>query len=126
MSFISVLGAGIIFSIVALVLKDKRREYALIVSVAGGIFIVLAALKLLTPILDGVKIFLNDSETENIKIILRALGIGYLTEFASDVAKDAGENSLSSKIEMFGKAAVIAVSFPILSGLFEAIRELLL
>ena len=126
MNFVSVLGAGIVFSIIALVLKDKKREYALLVSIGGGIFIALAALSLLTPVLDSVKAFLSDADFQNIKIVIRALGIGYLTEFAADAAKDAGEASLASKIEMFGKAAVIAVSLPILTGLFEAIKDLLL
>lgn len=125
MKIIPILGAGIVFSVIALVLKDKKKEYALLVSIGGSLFVFFAVLSLIKPIINDLGSFLADSDKENIKVVIKALGIGYLTEFSSDTCRDAGETSLASKIELFGKVAVVSVSLPIITGLFNQIKGLL-
>ena len=59
---------------------------------------------------------------EYIEILFKTLGICFLTQFASDVCKDAGETALSSKIETAGKVIILIISLP----LFERITSIAL
>ncbi len=116
---------SIIAAFLSLLLKDKKREYSLALSLIGSAFIMISALMLIFPVISSVNEFLTETDSENLKIVLKALGIGYLSSFAADTCKDAGEVSLASKIELYGKAGVIAVSFPLLRSLLTIARELL-
>ena len=70
--------------------------------------------------------------SENISIssdvispIIKVLSIGYITEFSADIADDAGNKSISSKILFGGKIAICVVAVPIVINMLNAILSLL-
>lgn len=70
--------------------------------------------------------------SENISIssdvispIVKVLSIGYITEFSADIADDAGNKSISSKILFGGKIAICVVAVPIVINMLNAILSLL-
>ena len=125
MNPIPLVGFSIIIAFLSLLLKDKRREYSLALSIIGSAFIMLSALTLIFPVISSVNEFLSSTDSENLKVVLKALGVGDLSSFAADAIRDAGEISLASKIELYGKAGVIAVSFPLLKSLLSIAEGLL-
>ena len=56
-----------------------------------------------------------------IKIIIQIIGISYLTEIGSNIVKDAGLESIATKIEMVGKLFIIILAIPIFHSLIETI-----
>ena len=72
----------------------------------------------------------NLSENANLNerymvIILKILGIAYIAQFGMEMCKDAGENAIASKIEIAGKALIMTVSIPIITGVAEIITKVL-
>ena len=61
---------------------------------------------------------------EYFPIILKALGIAYITEFTSAICSDAGEKAIASKIELAGKIAIFFVALPIFTSLLELLNSL--
>lgn len=59
-----------------------------------------------------------------IKVILKMIGIAYLSEFTASICKDAGQNTIAGQVDFFGRMSMIAVSLPILRSLLETIGEL--
>ena len=57
--------------------------------------------------------------------ILKMLGITYITQFASDLCRDAGYSAISSQMELFARVSVLFLSFPVLLALVEMIGEVL-
>ena len=57
-------------------------------------------------------------------ILLKITGIAYLSEFASNICKDAGETAIASKVELAGRVLIIALSIPIISTLLETMLGL--
>ncbi len=64
-------------------------------------------------------------KSEYIEIMLKGLGICYLTQFSSDICIDFGQTSLASKIELCGKITLAALSIPLLLALIEIIKKML-
>ena len=62
---------------------------------------------------------------EYFPIIIKVLGIAYVTEFAVALCKDAGENSIAGKIELAGKAAIFFAAIPVFTSLLELLGELI-
>ena len=62
---------------------------------------------------------------EFITLLIKITGIAILTEFAVSICKDAGESSIASKIDMWGKVIIVSMSIPILAGLLETVVKIL-
>ena len=60
------------------------------------------------------------------KILLKTLGISLAVETTSDICKDFGENSIASKIELFGKIELILISLPLIKKILDITKELIL
>jgi stage III sporulation protein AD len=47
----------------------------------------------------------------------------YVSEFAAQTCRDAGEDSLAAKVEMGGKVLVLAMASPVIVALVELVLE---
>lgn len=56
-----------------------------------------------------------------IDVVLRIIGIAYLTEFAAQVSRDAGEGALGQKVELGGKALILVLAVPIVGALVHLV-----
>ena len=123
MDILQIVGLGIIASILIVVLKAQRPEMAIQVSIITGIVIFIlianklsAALSLLSSF--GAKANIDMSY---MGLLLKIIGIAYISEFGAEVCKDAGEGAIASKIELAGKVTVIVLAIPIVTSLLNLI-----
>ena len=58
-----------------------------------------------------------------LKVLLKVVGIAYVSEFAAQTCRDAGEDSLAAKVEMGGKVLVLAMASPIIVALVDLVLE---
>lgn len=58
-------------------------------------------------------------------ILLKAVGIGLVSEIAGLVCTDAGNGSLGKTLQMLGSAVILYLSLPIFTAMLELIREIL-
>ena len=57
-------------------------------------------------------------------VVLKVIGIAYLTQFGAQLCADAGEGAIASKIELAGKVVMMTVAAPVLTGLLEMVMGL--
>lgn len=62
---------------------------------------------------------------EYFPIILKVLGIAYITEFTVAMCQDAGEKSIASKIELAGKVAIFFAAIPVFTSLLDLLNNLI-
>ena len=62
---------------------------------------------------------------EYFPVILKVLGIAYITEFASAICQDAGEKSIAGKIELAGKVAIFFAALPVFVSLLDLLDNLI-
>ena len=112
---LQIIGLGLIAAVICVLLRQYKPEYAIVVSLAAGGMIVLMLLPDMLLVLREVERIVSGSIIDELymQILLRALGICFITQIACDACKDAGEAAMSSKIEMAGKVAVLATSLPL-------------
>ena len=58
-------------------------------------------------------------------VLLKMLGITYVAEFASNICKDSGYQTIASQIQLFGKLSVLALGMPVLLTLLRTIEVFL-
>ena len=121
MNVVGIAGIAVCAAVIAAMLRRYHQEYAVMLSIAAGVVILLEIFAGIAPAMKQIHTLFSASglPTDYILILLKTLGISFLAQFAADACRDAGENALASKVELAGKIAIVVLSLP----LFEKIAE---
>lgn len=122
---IAVLGIAGLF--LCIFLRDIRPEYALYVSLATGVCILLLAtgkLNYLMEMLNKLKSYVP-IDTTYLNALLKMIGITYVGQFSAGICRDAGYSSIAGQIEIFSRLAILVISMPVLTALMETIQGFL-
>ncbi len=127
MEVVQLIGIAFVTAIAALVLKSAKPELALVVTIAGGIVLLLLTFDLFRG---GIAIFEKIAETTGleasfVKILLKMIGIGYLVEFSAGILNDFGQNSMADKLVFCGKIIILLLAIPIIESVLTLIVNLL-
>ena len=127
MTIIQAAVLGITAVALAVQLKPLRQEYSVYLILAAGLVIGFLSISRLELILDTVRAIGSQIRVKNIYLGTqkKKVGITYIAEFASGICRDAGFSALGSKVEMFGKLSILAVSAPVLQALLETLQVFL-
>lgn len=118
---IAVIGVGA--AILAAWIKTIKSEYALWILLATGVVMGMAVLVRIETIVEELR-FLQKyfvSYGSYIKILIKIIGITYLSEISADLCKDAGANTLATQVELFGKLSILVLCMPVIRSLLETI-----
>lgn len=118
---------GIITVVLAIVFRKGREEYSLYMSIAACVLILLWGIGKLQVILDAIDqlqgyIKLNKAY---VGILIRIIGITYVTEISASLCKDSGYQAVSEQIEIVGKLTILAISMPIMLSILDTINSFL-
>ena len=118
---------GIVGVLMALQLKSLKSEYAVYLCLGISLLIFASVADRLQVIIDGLMEIQNclPLEVGYRQTLLKIIGITYIAEFASDLCKDAGYQTVAGQIQIFGKLSVLTISIPILSALLQTIQTFL-
>jgi len=113
--------------ILAVFVKKYSPEYAFQVSLVTGLVILVLILDYLIYAVDFVKKLVAKYNVpfEYLTIVLKVIGIAYLSEFAVNLLKDVGENSIAAKVEIAAKIIIVVISLPLFSTFFDMIFGLM-
>lgn len=123
MEIIEIVSLGIVTTIIYLLIKDKQPAIAFLIVFIAVLLFFLYLMQYIQQILALIQ-HLGDKANINqayIKTIIQIIGISYLTEIGSNIVKDAGLESIATKIEMVGKLFIIILAIPIFHSLIETI-----
>lgn len=111
----------------AVFLKQIRPEYALYISLATCVVILLLASGRLSYVFEMVEKLQSYIPVDSVYLtaLMKMVGITYVGQFASGLCRDAGYSAVASQIELFAKISILALSMPVLAALLETIQEFL-
>lgn len=126
MGIFQLCAVALITAICAFVLKSHKSDLVPLCVTAGGILIALTAFDYLSESLDFIRKFTEQTNIDRsvIRIIFKAVGIGYIIELTSSSVKDLGFESVADKLILCGKLIIFVMSVPILQSLFDVIIKL--
>ena len=109
--------------IVALTLRPKNAEIALMLTVACAVLILLAVLSQAGQIIGTVNSIVAAAQinTGYIAILLKVVGICLLTEFAVNTCRDAGCQSLAGNVSLAGKLVVTVTALPLYTDILNTV-----
>ena len=108
-------------------LKPYSDEFSNIINICGGALIFLLCVDELKSII-GYFNEMYDMTNLNfdfLTVILKIVGVGYVTEFTADIAEDFGNKVIASKVVLGGKIAVCGMALPVIKKLLSVLLLLL-
>lgn len=127
MDIFQIVGLCITATALVLVIRRDRPDIALQIglAVAAIVFIAIAdrLVGTLTVLRDlAVRANVN---TLYLGVVLKIIGVAYVSEFGAQICRDANESSIAGKVELAGKVIILALSIPVVLAVMEAIIRLL-
>ena len=127
MWIIAAAAAGLVGTVLALILGQYRPEFRMLVTAAVTLLLMAMVLEQLSPVLEQLRstMELTGLTGDYAAILFKAVGICLLTQQAGDVCRDSGESSIASKIELAGRAAILLTAMPLIQEVLAWAWELM-
>lgn len=127
MDIVPIVGLGFVVTLLILTIKQQRPELAVQLGLTLATIIFLMVLAKIQVVLN---VFQDLADKANISqmylnTVLKIIGIAYITEFGSQVCRDAGEGAVASKIEFAGKVMIMVMAIPIIALVLDTIARLI-
>lgn len=127
MWIIAAAAAGLVGTVLALILGQYRPEFRMLVTAAVTLLLMVMVLEQLSPVLEQLRstMELTGLTGDYAAILFKAVGICLLTQLAGDVCRDSGESSIASKIELAGRTAILLTAMPLIQEVLAWAWELM-
>ncbi len=128
MSILQIVIFGIVTVILLVTVREQRPVYGVLIALAAGIIIFIAALGQIHSVLEVFTTLLLKANLDDIYLttILKIIGVSYLSEFGAGIARDAGSETIANKLEFAGKVLMMTLSVPIIKGFMDLIFKILM
>lgn len=126
-AFTKTVGGILIAVILILVLSKQGKEYSLLLTVAVCCLVSIAAIRYLEPVFVFFERLqrIGNLDSSMLEIILRAVGIGILSEITGHICTDTGNAALGKALQILACAIVLWMSVPLFTNLLELVEEIL-
>lgn len=127
MEIIQIVGLGLVSTVLVLVVREQKPMFAFLLATFTGLFIFLYVIGKIEAVINVLEQLADRSGIPSIylKTVLKIIGIAYIAEFGSQIVRDAGQESIASKIEFAGKILILVLAVPIISVIVETVLGLL-
>lgn len=127
MDILQIVGIAFLATVLILVIREQKPMFAFLLAAFTGIAIFLALVGKIGEIVTVLEDLAERSGISSVylKTMLKIIGIAYIAEFGAQIVRDAGLESIASKIEFAGKMLILVMAIPIISVIVETVLNLL-
>ncbi len=124
--FFQVLGGATVAVVLGLSLKKQGKDITLLLGLAVCCMVLVAAAAYLEPVVDFIQRLqqLSGLDPEFLGVMLKAVGIGMLSEIAALVCQDSGESALAKAIGILSTGVILWLSLPMMSALLDLVQKI--
>ncbi len=121
-----IVGIAIIGVVVITLLRSSKPEFVVFATIATGVVMVVTMLGALQDVVLAFDSIVQKSGIDEgvFSAVLKIIGIGYVTQYSSSVAQDAGCASIAQKLEFAGKIVIFLMSISIVTSLVDVVSAL--
>ena len=127
MTWEAMLAFCLLTAVLAMVLRQYRPEYAVLLTIGCGVVLFAAMLGQLSAVRETLDAALSRAELPSglTETVFKGLGICVLGEYTAQLCRDAGEGAIALKAELAGKIALLILALPMFLDLLRLAAALL-
>ena len=123
---VRIVAVGVVLAVLLSVLREREKALSIELGLA---FVVLVLVYLMEPLRQILGLFSDLAGRAGVSpaylgIVLKALGVAYLTAFGAQLSRDAGEGAIASAIELAGKVLILVLAAPIVVAILDTVIQL--
>ncbi len=121
MNIIKIAFLGIMTALLYALIRHIKPEIAPLVVLGGAAVVLVSVADNLLGVTESVDEMMNLAgiEKENVSMLMRALGICVVTQFAADICYDNSCSSIAAAVELAGRVGAIALALPMLKSVAQ-------
>lgn len=125
MEGIKVIMAALAGVFLAAVLKSVKSEMTMLVAAGVSVLILFYILSGLSVIVEQLKMLQGyiGISGKYIGILVKMIGISYMTQLAADICRDNGQTAVAGQLEVLCKITIAALGMPVVLTLFEVVTK---
>ncbi len=126
MDILKIAMAGLCGVFLALQFQTGKKEFSLLIAIVTGMIIFFYAVSKLSGVVSMMQSLqkLMEIDEKYIELLIKMIGITYVSEFSSNICRDAGYQGIGKQIEMFGKLCIFGVSLSVIHSLINLVEGL--
>ncbi len=104
MEILQVVGLGLVGAVLAVYVKERNKEIAILISMATGILIFIFALEKIGAVIRVLQELASRANVNMfyLETVLKIMGIAYIGEFGAQICRDAGESAGAPRVVRAG------------------------
>ena len=113
MDIFKIVGIAFVGGLLSLFLRGYKKEFALVCSLVTALIILMQVGEAVTYVVDTLLAITEKSGVDKVyfEIIIKVVGIAYITQYGGELLKDSGENAIAQKVYLAGKLFIETMSF---------------
>ena len=121
MDIVKIAFFGIFTALIYALIRNIKPEIAPLVIIGGAAVVIITLTDNLLEVSQSVDemMKLAGIEKENVSILMKALGICVVTQFAADICYDNSCSSMAAAVELAGKIGAIMLAMPMIKTVAE-------
>lgn len=125
--FLKTSAAVLITVVICLTVAKQGKDFSVLIAISGCCLVILAAATYLKPVISFIDKLqsIGDLDNDLIHVLLKAVGIGMLSEITGMICSDAGNASLGKTLQILAAAVILWLSLPIFTQLLELLENIL-
>ena len=125
--FIKVTAGVLVALVMFLVLTKQNKDFSLLLSILVCCIVAGVAISCLDPVLSFIRKLegIGNIDGEMLGILMKAVGIGLLSEIACLICTDAGNSAMGKTLQLLGSVVILGLSVPLLESLLNLVEEIL-
>lgn len=126
-TFLKVIAGVLVAVLLSLTLSKQAKDYSFLLILVISCMVMAAAVEYLKPVFHFFWELEDIAKLDNgmLKTLLKAVGIGLLSEVTSLICTDAGNAALGKIVQYLASAVVLCISIPLFTSLLELIKSIL-
>lgn len=120
--------AGVIMAVVvSLILSKNGKDYGILLIICVCSMVCLAAFSYIERIIDFIREIqqLGNISSNFIEVLLKAAGIGLLTEITVMICNDSGNTALGKVVHMLSTAVILWLCIPLFTKMMDLVSSVL-
>ena len=108
------------------VIKQWKSDFSPLLRIGMTVLFGGMILASLSPILQKLEALGGTTlESTHFSVLLKALGVAFLTHFAAELCRESGENGVAGNVELAGKLEILLLCLPLIEDVLGLARDLL-
>lgn len=125
---LKIAAGAVMAALCAMMLRRNAGEFAVLVMLAAGVWILAVAAQALEEVVTGLSHLARVAqlETQLVQPVIKVVGLSVITRVAGETCRAAGEGGIAAFVEVAGAFLALAAAVPLVGAVVEMLAEMLI